>query len=32
MLEHYNIVGYIACTAIVLTLLMVNHIKVGVHK
>lgn len=32
MLEHYNIVGYIACTAIVLTLLMVSHIKVGVHK
>jgi predicted MFS family arabinose efflux permease len=32
MLEHYNIVGYIACTAIVLTLLLVGHIRVGVHK
>jgi len=29
MLEHYNIVGYIACTAILATLWMVGYVKVG---
>lgn len=28
-LEHYNIVGYVACTAIFITLLLVTHIKVA---
>lgn len=28
-LEHYNIVGYIACTAILITLWLVGHIKVA---
>ncbi len=28
-LEHYNIVGYIACTAILATLWLVGHIKVA---
>jgi predicted MFS family arabinose efflux permease len=29
MLEHYNIVGYIACIAILATLWMVGYVKVG---
>lgn len=29
LLEHYNIVGYIACAAILATLWLVGHIKVG---
>jgi predicted MFS family arabinose efflux permease len=31
MLEHYNIVGYIACTAILATLWLVEKIQVGVQ-
>jgi predicted MFS family arabinose efflux permease len=29
MLEHYNIVGYIACTAILVTLWLVGYVKVA---
>jgi predicted MFS family arabinose efflux permease len=29
LLEHYNVVGYVACTAILATLWLVGHIKVG---
>jgi predicted MFS family arabinose efflux permease len=29
MLEHYNIVGYIACTAILVTLWLVGHIQIA---
>jgi predicted MFS family arabinose efflux permease len=32
MLEHYQIVGYIACIAIVMTIWMVGYIKVGSAK
>ncbi len=32
MLENYNIVGYIACTAILITLWLVGHIRVGVQS
>lgn len=31
MLEHYNIVGYIACTAIIATLWLVGKIQVGMQ-
>ena len=29
LLEHYNVVGYIACAAILSTLWLVGHIKVA---
>lgn len=32
LLEHYNIVGYIACAAILATLWLVGHIKVGTES
>ncbi|HEY6093958.1 MAG TPA: MFS transporter [Gallionellaceae bacterium] len=31
-LEHYNIVGYVACTSILLTLLLVSHIRIGTSE
>jgi predicted MFS family arabinose efflux permease len=31
LLEHYNLVGYIACTAIIATLWLVGHIQVGIQ-
>ena len=31
-IEHYNIVGYIACGTILVTIWMVNDIKVATHK
>jgi predicted MFS family arabinose efflux permease len=32
MLEHYNVVGYIACIAILATLWMVGYVKVGTGR